>query len=182
MKLVKFDNYKINITEEALLVKAFRCLWARDKSEDKSKALQEFGVMYFLLDPRSDYMYIIDEDERLKEILKQEGMPADWKPDKEVKAAMEVYKSLTQTTASLALEDSKICLEKIRKFIREYDLSSSDDPVKAAKDLTSTAKLIPGYIKEITEMEDIVNKELNEGGRVRGQAIKTIMEDSVLLD
>lgn len=40
MKLVKFDNWKLVITEEALLIGAFAALWKRDKSKDKSNALK----------------------------------------------------------------------------------------------------------------------------------------------
>ena len=115
MKLVKFDNWKLVITEEALLVSAFAALWKRDKSKDKSNALKDLGIIYFLCDPRSDYMFITDYEERLESIKTQEGLPKNWKPDETVLKAMKVYKHLIQTTSSLLLEDTKALIDKIRQ-------------------------------------------------------------------
>jgi hypothetical protein len=81
MKLVKFENWKLTITEEALLISAFAALWKRDKTKDKSNALRDLGIIYFLCDPRSDYMFITDENDRLKDIKEREGLPSNWQPD-----------------------------------------------------------------------------------------------------
>ena len=66
MKLFKFEGYKVIIEPEALLLKPFRLIWERDKKETKEKAINELGFVYFFADPRSDYQYIVDEDERIK--------------------------------------------------------------------------------------------------------------------
>ena len=65
MKLFKYEGYKIVISEEALILKPFKKLWDRDKSNDKGKALMELSFIYFFCDPRSDYQYLVDEEERL---------------------------------------------------------------------------------------------------------------------
>ena len=64
MKLFKYDSYKVVISEEALAIKAFRDIWEADGSEDKRLAVQELGYVYFMCDPRSDYMVISEEGER----------------------------------------------------------------------------------------------------------------------
>ena len=74
MKLFKFEDYKLTISEEALLIKAFRDIWESDKSKDKSIATLELGVVYFMADPRSDYSWIEDENEKLKAVIEQEGL------------------------------------------------------------------------------------------------------------
>ena len=74
MKLFKFEDYKLTISEEALLIKAFRDIWESDKSKDKSIATLELGVVYFMSDPRSDYSWIEDENEKLKAVIEQEGL------------------------------------------------------------------------------------------------------------
>ena len=43
MKLFKFENFQLTITEEALLIKAFRDLWERDDSKNKEKFFMEMG-------------------------------------------------------------------------------------------------------------------------------------------
>jgi hypothetical protein len=49
-------------------------------------------VCLFFADPRSDYQYIVDEDERIKAIKEGEGLPDKWVPDKQVLAAIDFYK------------------------------------------------------------------------------------------
>ena len=49
IKLFKYEGYKLNISEEALLLKPFKEIWQRDKSKNKDKALQELGYIYFLI-------------------------------------------------------------------------------------------------------------------------------------
>lgn len=74
MKLFSFEGFKIKISEEALNIKAFRDLIKRDKSIDKSKALLELGYIYFFCDPRSDYAFIVDKEEKAAMIKTHEGL------------------------------------------------------------------------------------------------------------
>lgn len=139
--------------------------------------------MYFLLDPRSDYMFLVDIEVRQEEIKKHSGLAANWKPDKALLAAMEDYKALVQTTSSLLLEDVRICVDNIRQFLRDVDLNMMDDrgkPVYSVKMIADTAKTIPQLIKELLEVERLVDKELEEKGRMRGQGAKKLLEDSIL--
>ena len=184
MKLIKFDNWKLVITEEALLIGAFAALWKRDKSKDKSNALRELGIIYFLCDPRSDYMFITDEEERLNVIKEQEGLPEKWKLDEALIKAIKVYKLLTTTTSSLLLEDTRILIDKVRAQMKEIDLNAKDDkdkPIYTLNNITSTIKQIPSLVKELREAEESLNKELAEQGLMRGFKAKKILEDSLLM-
>lgn len=180
MKLVKFDNWKLVISEEALLVSAFAALWKRDKSKDKSNALRDFGIIYFLIDPRSDYMFLTDFNERLERIKLQEGLPKNWKLDKEMLRAIEVYKDMTITTSSLLLEDTKALIDKVRDQMKEIDLTKTDDkgkPLYTLNTITSTIKQIPQLSKDLRDAEEALKKELDEVGRARGVKAKKIFED-----
>ena len=75
MKLFKFEGYRVIIEPETLLLKPFRLIWERDKKETKEKAINELGFIYFFADPRSDYQYIVDEEDRIKAIKEGEGLP-----------------------------------------------------------------------------------------------------------
>lgn len=39
MNLFKYEQYKVNISEEAFALKPFKQLWNRDKTKNKDKAI-----------------------------------------------------------------------------------------------------------------------------------------------
>lgn len=181
IKLFKYEGYKLTVEPEALLLKPFKKLWERDKSENKTKALEELGFIYFFCDPRSDYQYLIDQEERMQAIIDGEGLSKNWKPDKHVLAAMEFYDSF-KSTAALLLEDTRAAIGKLREMLLKMDLMEKDDkgkPVYAINTFASAIKMIPGLVKDLDEAERALNKEYAQSGRMRGQGEKTIMEDSL---
>lgn len=180
MHIIEYNNYNIEPTQEAFLIKPIRDLYNADKSKTKEKFMQQMSIMYFLVDPRSSYTYITDEDERLKEILIQEGLPADFKIDKKLEEAIEIYKKHTITTSQLLLEDTRFAIDKLRKFLREVDLQDVDDkgkPVYTINSITQAIKQIPQLAKDIAEAERVVAKEIEEQGRARGGNNKTLFDD-----
>ena len=182
MKLVQFENYKLVISEEALFVKSFREIWERDQTPEKEIALLEFGFLYFQLDPRSDYMFIEDEVERFEEIKLREGLKSDWQPDELVQAAIIDYKFLTQTTSSLLLEDTRLAIGKIRKFLRDVDLTEEDDKGKAKytiQSITSATSQLPKLAKDLAEAQKEIDKEISENSKMRGKKTKKVMEDGL---
>lgn len=182
MKLVQLDNYKLTISDEALFIKSFAALWNRDKSEDKSKALSELGYLYFQYDPRSDYMYLDDENERFEAIKKSEGLSATWKPDKLILAAASDYIKLTQTTSSLLLEDTRGAISKIRRFLRELDMYETDDkgkPKYTINTITSAVNQMPKLAKDLANAEKEIAKEITENSKMRGKKEKKICEDGM---
>ena len=101
MKLFRYEGYKLHISEEAFVLKPFKELWNSDKTKNKDKALQELGYVYFMCDPRSDYQYIVDEEDRSKAIKEGEGIEPKWKPDNKVIEAMKFYKQFKPVSALL---------------------------------------------------------------------------------
>ena len=183
LKLFKYEGFTVVISEEALLLKPFRVIWERDKSKDKHKALQELGYIYFLADPRSDYQHFIDEEDRSQAIIEGEGLPTSWKPDAQLKEAIDFYKSFKPLSYSV-LEDTRAMIDKLRTFLRDIDFSMVDDkgkPVYTINSITSTIKMIPSLIKELDEAERSLTKEEVTLGRMRGQAEKTLMDDGIIL-
>ena len=92
--------------------------------------MTQMSIIYFLADPRSSYNYIIDEGERLKTIIEQEGLPSTFKIDKKLQEAIDVYKKHVITTSYLLLQDTKLAIDKVRQFLRDVDLTSTDDKGK----------------------------------------------------
>lgn len=181
IKLFKYEGFKIVIEPEALLLKPFKQIWQRDRTVNKDKALMELGFIYFFCDPRSDYQYLIDADERKKAIKEGEGLPAKWEPDRLVLSAMEFYNSFKPTSA-LLLEDTRYAIDKLRQLLRDIDLTQPDDkgrPIYTLNTITATIKQIPSLVKELDEAERSLVREASASGKMRGQGEKTIFEDTL---
>lgn len=181
MKLFKYEGYKVVISEEAFALKVFRQIWNRDRSVNKDKAIMELGYIYFMIDPRSDYQYLVDEDERSKAIIEGEGLPNGWKPDKVITKAMEFY-SRFKPTAALLLEDTRYAVDKLRKLLREIDLNQLDDkgkPIYTLNSITATIKQVPSLAKDLDEAEKALASEMRSEGKMRGSGEKTIFEDNL---
>lgn len=182
MHIIEYNNYTIEPTQEAFLIKPIRDLFNKDKSKTKEKFLQQMSVLYFYADPRSTYNYIVDDDERLQAIIEQEGLPKDFKITEDLDKALQEYKKHTITTSYLLLQDTKIAVDKVRQFLREVDLTALDDkgkPLYTINSITQTIKQIPQLSKDLLEAEKIVSKEIEEQGRARGGNNKTLFEDGI---
>ena len=181
IKLFKYEQFKLTISEEALLLKPIKAVWDRDKSKNKQKALMELGCIYFMNDLRSDYQYLVDEEERTKAIITGEGMPANWKPDKVVLEASIFYNSF-KPTASLLLEDIRFMIDQYRKKLRTMASEGFEElSVKELKDINALIKALPGLIKDLDETERALASEMRSSSKMRGQGEKTIFEDDLNL-
>lgn len=179
MKLFKYEGYKVIISPEALLLKPFKQLYQRDRSQNKDRAVMEMGFIYFFCDPRSDYQYITDDQSRMEAIIEAEGFAKDWVPDNLVIKAMDFYDTF-KSTAALLLEDTRSAVTKLRNLLRDIDLTQTDDKGKLVYTLnsvTATIKQIPSLVKDLEEAERMISKENIEVGKMRGQGEKTIFED-----
>lgn len=181
MKLFKFDAFRVVISEEALVLKPFKALWDADKSEEKEKAMQELGYVYFMCDPRSDYSIIANDDERSKAICDGEGMPKSWKPSKLVKEAMEFYKGFKPASA-LLLEGVATAIDKQMQYLKEFDLNKTDasgKPIYTLAALTTALDKLLSLIPKMREVENAMNSDMAEAGRMRGGGEKTVFEDDL---
>jgi len=181
MNLIKYENYQITISDDAYLVKSIRKLFNADKSQNKEKFFEQMTFIYFSTDVRSDYNYILDEEEKFDAICRGEGLK-DFKVTKDLRDAMEDYKRLTTTASANLLLDTKIAIDKVRKFLRDVDLTAIDEktgkPIYTINTVTAAIKVIPELAKNLTETERIVNKEIEDAGRARGgNESKKLFED-----
>lgn len=179
LRLFKYSGYGVDVEPEALMLSPFKEIWDRDSSPDKIIAKQELAFLYFMGDPRSDYQYIIDEKERIKEIKKGEGMPSNWKPDKVVKHALEFYNSFKPASAGL-LEDTRAVVDKLRNLLKKINLDERDDkgkPVHTIASITATIKQIPGLVKDLDEAEKTLAKDIISEAKARGSQDKGVFED-----
>lgn len=178
MRLFKYEGYNIEISEEAYCIKAFRDIWDRDTSKSKTQAKLELGYVYFMEDPRSDYLFIVDEKERSKQIIEQEGL-GKWKSDKLIDEARKIYASFKSSSALLA-EDLRIAIDKLRESLKTIDLSTLDDKGKPIYTLDSYARAIKqstDLVVSLDAAEKAIAKEITQSDKVRGTNEKSMYED-----
>lgn len=182
MKLFKYENFSLTISEEALAIKAFSDIWKRDKSKHKARALQELGLLYFMYDPRSDYMYIEDLQERWLQILEDVGLNSKFTLDPELLKAADVYCRLIFTPSSVLLVSARSAVDKISTFLRSIDLEETDDkgkPKYPIQAIVGAIKNIPTLTKDLAAAEKAVNAEINEFSKIRGQKQKSMLDDGI---
>ena len=175
MRLITVENYELKVADEALLVRPIRRLFNMDRSKGKETFYKQMSVLYFVYSPSSNYSYIIDEKDRMKEVTEQEGIP-DFKPTPEFKAAVEVYKQLNRTASSELLADVRMTIDKVRQALNSIDFDSLEekDKVAALNTVTTIVGKIPKLVRDLSEAEKAVAKELEEQGKARGAQELTI--------
>ena len=176
MRLRFYEGYNLTIDPMALALKSFKAIWVRDKTEKKERAISEIAYIYFMEDPRSDYQYIIDRDERSKAIKEGEGLKSTWQPDGTVKEAMKLYASF-KTTSALLLEDTRALVDGYRNKLRDLTSDMSELDVKDVKELGAIIKQVPSMVKDLDEAERALAKEIAQNDKVRGAQGKSIYED-----
>jgi hypothetical protein len=183
MRLLDYNDYKVDISPEAFALNAFKKLWNRDKTKQKDKAIQEFGYIYFMFDPRSSYQFYIEDETRHAEIVKDEGLDKKWKPDKDLLEAAELYKKLIQTHGALLLNKSRRAADKLTEELANIDFAKEDKngkPIYTLNVVTSALKQMPDVVKSLIETEKMVEQEITEKSSMRGNKEKKIGEDGVL--
>lgn len=177
MKLITVENYELKIADEALLVRPIRKLWNQDRSKGKEQFYKQMSVLFFTYSPSSNYSYIIDEKERMQEVLLQEGI-SNFKPSADFKAAVDVYKKLVKTSSSELLEDTRLIIEKMRQSLKgiKFDDLDEKDKVNAVKTVATVVGMIPKLVRDLTEAEKAVAKEMEEQNNARGSQELTIFD------
>ena len=178
MKLISYIDYQIKLADEAFLVRPIRRLFNADRSERKEQFWRQMSFMYFMVSPASSYSYILDLDERAAEIIKQEGLPEDFKPSEMLKEAMEIYRKLTITPSQELLVSALIGAKKVGDFLRAVDLTEEDDkgkPKYQVSAITSALKDIERIVSSLQNLQKKVEQEIAEdAGKARGAQELTV--------
>jgi len=177
MKLIEVVNFELKVADEILLNKPFRKLWHQDRSDKKEKFYQQMAYVYHMIDPRSGYIYITDEELRKKAIIEQEGLQADFKPSDLLLEAMEIYKKQTTTMSQKLLRSSINGANKVSEFLDRVDLYAEDDkgrPKYQVSAITQALKNVEGIVTSLQNLQKKVDQELEDKGKARGAQELTI--------
>ena len=135
--------------------------------------MQQLSYLFFMVDPRSTYAYITDPEERANQIIIQEGLPKNFKPSKELKEAMEVYKQHTITSSTRLLESTRVAVDALSEDLMNTKAKLAERTDKGAavtkvNDVMATLERVLKFIPQLQELERKVESEIKENTRARG--------------
>lgn len=177
MKLINVENFELQVAPEALLIRPIRRLWNADRTGRKESFYQQMSYLYFTTDPRSSYSYILDDEERSKAVIEQEGLPEDFKPSQFLKEAIEIYKKHTITPSQKLLSDALVAANSVGTFLRTVDLTEEDDkgrPKYQVSQITAALKSLEGIVSTIQNLQKKVESEVADAGKARGTQELTV--------
>lgn len=167
MKLLEFNEYEVKPTPEALLVRPIRKLYNQDRSKQKEQFMQQMSYLYFMVDPRSTYAYMIDDAERSAAIIEQEGLPKDFKPSSLLLDAMDVYGKHTITTSTRLLNSTRVAIDalvdemnKSKELLEER--TDKGARVTKTNDLIASINNVMKMIPQLQDLEKKVAAEIQE--------------------
>ena len=181
MKLITTEGYQLKVADEAMLIKPIRKLYNQDRSASKDMFYRQISYLYFMIDPRSTYSYILNEEERAKAIIEQEGLDPDFKPSALLQEAMEVYKKHTITPSQELLNAALIAAHTVSEFLRKPDILEQEDdkgkPKYQISSITAALKNVEGIVSSLQTLQKKVESELTEQSKARGSQELTILDE-----
>lgn len=131
------------------------------------------SYLFFMVDPRSTYSYIVDTEEREKQIIAQEGLPENFKPSKDLVDAMEIYGKHIITASTRLLEATysaadalKDELDDAKNLLKER--TDKGARVTKANDVIGVMEKLLKVIPQLQDLERKVNEEIKDTTRARG--------------
>jgi hypothetical protein len=113
-------------------------------------------------DERSDYMYILDEEERKESIIRDLDIDANWIIPQYIDEAIKFYIEASATTSTQMLRSTRGVIEKISKFLDNIDVNERDKNNKPVFDIgkiVTSVEKIPKLVKALNEIEQEIVKE-----------------------
>ena len=183
MKLLEYKDYKVSPTSEAVLVRPIRKMYNSDRTKTKESFMQQLAYLYFMVDPRSPYIEIPDEDDRKAEICKQEGLPENFRPSQDLLSAMEIYEKLTITSSKRLHEATRTAADALKEELESSKELLSERTDKGARvtkpnDIIAVMERLLKVIPQLQDLERKVDSEIRETTRARGTE-NTIFEDGI---
>ena len=135
-------------------------------------SIKELAYVYYICDHRSPFA-VYDEERREEEVIKS-VFKKKYKITSKMKAACDVYKDLTETSAVKLLKAARASVTKLEKYFRDIDLTMMDDNGRlmfSAKDLVQNLSKMGDVINGLSKLEEQVKKEEQVNNANRGGVI-----------
>ena len=170
-------------------------LWSRDKSKEKTKYLQEAGVIYYLGDPKSPAKQQgLSDDEALQMAIDNFNLPKDYVPDLLVKRLIDKYYISNITEAGVALEALQksvhlvsIAANKLAEYLNKKLVNSINDEevaniISVMQTVSKQVQEIPSLTKAIgVARENLRNEEEEQLARGGKRILSSMNADEEIL-
>lgn len=170
-------------------------LWSRDKSKEKTKYLQEAGVVYYLGDPKSPAKQQgLSDDEALQMAIDNFNLPKDYVPDLLVKRLIDKYYISNITEAGVALEALQksvhlvsIAANKLTEYLNKKLVNSINDEevaniISVMQTVSKQVQEIPSLTKAIgVARENLRNEEEEQLARGGKRILSSMNADEEIL-
>lgn len=165
---------------DLLAIPAFKVLYERDKSKDKEKATNDLAYVYFMVDYRSPYRRSLTGDE-LKVALGQSLYKDDnFKPDKDIVAAMKAYEELQENQALKLLNAAEKATNALRGYLDQVDFTAVDAKGNQKFKMSEVLSAIKGVGDIVIQLQKLrvqVEKQQAADIKIRGGGSKGRRED-----
>ena len=188
MKLFEIKEFTLSVTDEAWGIIYFKNILKRDKNRTKETAFKEMLFIYYYTDIRSDYVYIIDNKERCKEIIKDIGLPADWKIDSVITDAINYYNSMSLSPIAKLYKSSLKAADDISKYLESTDellkeRTVNGSVVNTLATITASLKSVPVIMKDLkAAYKEVLVEQKEMEGRTKGSRTMSYFEDGLDYD
>ena len=170
-------------------------LWSRDKSKEKTKYLQEAGIIYYLGDPKSPAKQQgLSDDEALQMAIDNFNLPKDYVPDLLVKRLIDKYYISNITEAGVALEALQksvhlvsIAANKLTEYLNKKLVNSINDEevaniISVMQTVSKQVQEIPSLTKAIgVARENLRNEEEEQLARGGKRILSSMNADEEIL-
>jgi hypothetical protein len=183
------ESFILDFEPEVLLIKEFSAVIRRDKAKGKPTAMAEMAYIWFFSDYKSDFVQIIDEEERSESIIDAlDGLPKNWKPDQVVRDAIEAYKRGSYTVTVRMLEDARIVVDNMSRWAKTaaenldemVETKFGERPKYDITKIQSFITNVPKMLITLTNLEEKVLREKDGTDTHRGSQEKALYEDNEL--
>lgn len=190
MNLIEFDkeNYAVIYSPLLLTLSPFKKIIQRDKSKNKETAIKEISFVAFFSDIRSNYMYIVDENERVLELIKDLELPKDWKVDNIIKEAISFYLEKSTTVNSSIYKSACKSAIDISNYLNKTNelLEERDKNRKVVTDIskiTSALEKVPKIMANLNAAHtELIKEQKITEGRTKGKKTFNMFEDGLGYD
>lgn len=177
MNVFNYDNLnkQLEINEpELLLVREFKALLDRDKTNHKDKATRELTYIYLAIDWKSPYSQY-SEYERHQEALMDANITEEEFNDPIFREACRKYRNLQDSNKSIKLlEAARNAADQFVDYFETIvDLNERDQngkPVFQAEKVMKEMAQLNKVHEQLAELEKMVKRELTEQSSIRANA------------
>lgn len=177
MNVFNYDNLnkQLEINEpELLLIREFKALLDRDKTNHKDKATRELTYIYLAIDWKSPYSQY-SEYERHQEALMDANITEEEFNDPIFREACRKYRNLQDSNKSIKLlEAARNAADQFVDYFETIvDLNERDQngkPVFQAEKVMKEMAQLNKVHEQLAELEKMVKRELTEQSSIRANA------------